>query len=1788
MPIGDELKDYRTNLGDTRTNVDDLRGRVEATGDIVEAARRGLEYVDKIEQQTSDFLKTIQSTQFTLKIAEKAGPLKLPAKALKAVVNALEDVTKEVKSAAHKLNTKIEDGKYIEKLEDAEEKLDDFSDGLEEIEKKLADHQGYVSSTIQVFDFVGAPVDPIENTADATVSPLNTVLEDVNDLYDSITSEIDDFELNFQKSLFQPAINVAAAFSGINSALAFLSKPLNTLYSALKPIEGLLDAVGFVYNVTVGPVIDWVLDKLGITDIMDRIGDKISGLLPDADVLNPLEEAIDNIFGEIDDFIGDVGWNTDIGSVVDRITDEVFPGIDDTADGNIRIGTESDGTSNVGDDTLQGRDGVNDFLNPLSGDDVVNGGSGDDIILASEGNDTINGGTGTDRLIMGAHLFTYDFSHDAVTDTFYFNHVGGQFGTEVVQGIDLFVFTNATYTAVQMRDTIKPINGGTVTGSPEDDLMYAVTGAPASTVQAAEGNDTLIGTEFADLLEGQQGNDKITSNLGADTVNGGDGTDTWIYAQNNSSGNSLTSVDLVTGQTWDGHSRDTLTSIENIVINDSRDTDLFGDGGNNTIVGNGSRDWIDGRGGDDSLVGGSGRDLLIGGAGVDTLRGGDHNDTLVAGGTVVAGRGETYDGGTGFDRLVYSNSYQTYDVEPRTFVRIAEQEATGPVRIYAETGRIERLDDTGTTVLATDTAINIESYIGSDRDDTIHGAKAGLGERLNIDGGGGNDILYSNGATQVSGGEGDDLIYVVDGGSFSGGAGTDTLDTRLTDARWYIRLEGSIGTRIAAYKVDESDALSNSSGTAVTRSTTLFSGNLTNTEIVYLGEHDDEVRLLGSERMTIYGGDGDDTLIRGVPNDGTGNGFMYGQGGNDTLELRVAGALHGGTGDDTLTVNASGTGHEATGGDGDDVFTIKRMGSSQSKGVVDGGSGYDVVTIDTPNQSSESNERTVIDLDTGIIQSYATNRFGESVDDVDITITNVEAIIGSQFRDLFIGSDGGERFVGAGGNDTIQGNGDRDELFGGIGDDSLSGGQGDDLLNGGPGNDTLNGGTGTDTASYVNATPTGEHGKLVASDFGGITANLGTGIVTHASGRDTLISIEAVTGGMANDTLIGSANNDILSGADGNDSISGLAGDDVLLLGAGDDFADGGADNDRIVIGTGDATVEGGSGWDILDLGTLNGTVLVNVGLGIYAARTNGQRPVWADDQTTTARMINGVSMTPQDVMEAQAQFSNDIADTTRSTEDPTGLSEIEFETVSETHSGEFTGIEEFDGGIGDDTLEGAADNDSMSGGAGNDILRGNAGNDTLAGGIGNDTVEGGAGNDVLISTDREPDTTDQDRYDGGADNDTLQLSHSVSMMVDLAQGFSSEDGGATRSTLVSIENAVSTGSARDTLAGDAGNNLLSGGAGNDTLIGRDGNDTLIGGANNDLLNGQSVDPDFDPTAGQVYRLYKATLDRTPDINGHYDWIERINDNGLTLTQAANSFVGSREFSISYGQLSNTQFVRQLYNNVLDREADSGGLATWVGSLNNGSLSRAEVVLGFSESQEFVTKTMAESLQYSHAGYQIDWSDDVYRLYRATLDRAPDVGGFSDWTGRLASGAELETTANGFVASQEFRNTYGNTSSTEFVTLLYSNVLNRTPDTAGRNDWVSRLDDQGWSRAEVVLGFSQSREFQNSTAPELHNWVKGLGTNDVLAGGAGTNVLFGGILSDEFQFTANQGGQHQISDIEAWDVIQLNGFGYTNVSQVHAHLTHIPGGDAIFSDQGVTVTILGAAGQISDEMLQFS
>lgn len=107
---------------------------------------------------------------------------------------------------------------------------------------------------------------------------------------------------------------------------------------------------------------------------------------------------------------------------------------------------------------------------------------------------------------------------------------------------------------------------------------------------------------------------------------------------------------------------------------------------------------------------------------------------------------------------------------------------------------------------------------------------------------------------------------------------------------------------------------------------------------------------------------------------------------------------------------------------------------------------------------------------------------------------------------------------------------------------------------------------------------------------------------------------------------------------------------------------------------------------------------------------------------------------------------------------------------------------------------------------------------------------------------------------------------------------------------------------------------------------------------------------------GSVHRLYQAYFLREPDRSGFHYWLGKY-FSGTSLTLISDTFTRSAEYRSRYEGLNNRDFVRLVYNNVLEREPDQAGWDYWTGVLDRGALPRGGVMIRFSESPEFVAKT---------------------------------------------------------------------------------------------------------------------------------------------------------------------------------------------------------------------------------------
>ncbi len=136
-----------------------------------------------------------------------------------------------------------------------------------------------------------------------------------------------------------------------------------------------------------------------------------------------------------------------------------------------------------------------------------------------------------------------------------------------------------------------------------------------------------------------------------------------------------------------------------------------------------------------------------------------------------------------------------------------------------------------------------------------------------------------------------------------------------------------------------------------------------------------------------------------------------------------------------------------------------------------------------------------------------------------------------------------------------------------------------------------------------------------------------------------------------------------------------------------------------------------------------------------------------------------------------------------------------------------------------------------------------------------------------------------------------------------------------------------------------------------------------------------------------------------------------------------------------------------------------------------------------------------------------DQRSELIELYVAYFNRAPDADGLSYWASQILNGWSTEDVARSFFEQPEVEAAYpASMTTSEFIDQVYQNVLNRTPDTDGKNYWIDALDS-GLAREKFILAIIEAAKsptgsqddadtLANKTAAGEHFAIE-LGLNDV-------------------------------------------------------------------------------------------
>jgi hypothetical protein len=114
----------------------------------------------------------------------------------------------------------------------------------------------------------------------------------------------------------------------------------------------------------------------------------------------------------------------------------------------------------------------------------------------------------------------------------------------------------------------------------------------------------------------------------------------------------------------------------------------------------------------------------------------------------------------------------------------------------------------------------------------------------------------------------------------------------------------------------------------------------------------------------------------------------------------------------------------------------------------------------------------------------------------------------------------------------------------------------------------------------------------------------------------------------------------------------------------------------------------------------------------------------------------------------------------------------------------------------------------------------------------------------------------------------------------------------------------------------------------------------------------------------------------------------------------------------------------------------------------------------------------------------------VATIYEAALGRTPDAKGLDFWLDAVRAGVTLESIAQSFLDSSEYK-ALPTLDNQQFLTTLYKNTFDRAPDAEGLAWWTKVLES-GVSRASVLAGFvSDAGQSLEGTAAHVEPVVVG-------------------------------------------------------------------------------------------------
>ena len=547
------------------------------------------------------------------------------------------------------------------------------------------------------------------------------------------------------------------------------------------------------------------------------------------------------------------------------------------------------------------------------------------------------------------------------------------------------------------------------------------------------------------------------------------------------------------------------------------------------------------------------------------------------------------------------------------------------------------------------------------------------------------------------------------------------------------------------------------------------------------------------------------------------------------------------------------------------------------------------------------------------------------------------------------------------------------------------------------------------------------------------------GYIGSKSSTITAAGQLTVNFGSTIEQLIGSGYSDSLYGNEANNTIDGGAGDDLIEGWYGNDSLVGGLSNDTLNGGVGNDNLDGAGGTDVamftgkfadykIQYDSSSGKYTLTDGIGTDGADTlsNIETAQFSDKSVT----LSSLDLTPPTISLTASQLSLSAGQTATLT---FNLSEASTNFV--------------------------ASDVTVSGGT----LSGFTGSGTSYTATLTPTANSTTSAVVSVASGAFTDAAGNANADGSDTNNTVTLAvDTLISTIAVSAASNSVDEGSTATFTLTTTNTASGTSFTYTLSGISAADVTGGVLSGVAIVNASGTATIS----------VAVAADFTTEGAETLTVTAQGKSAS-----------------MTVSDTSKAAVTVR---------TGTATADAIANSTASENIDGGAGTDTLAYTSNSttvviSKSGVNTVVTNTATGEVDTLVNVERLKFADTAIALDTSGvggQAYRVYKAAFNRTPDLGGLGFWISGMDSGASLNSVAQGFVNSAEFKSVYGaSPTNAQIVTRFYDNVLGRAAESGGYNYWLGVLDSGNANVAQVLASFSESSENQAAVIGVIGNGI---------------------------------------------------------------------------------------------------